>query len=381
MTTINKNVDCEAKPHTIKKFELIEAYTEAWAVKLLEYGIRTGQCDKLVFIDCMSMSGIYHDGSGNRVEGTPIRVARVFAKIMADPRYRNKRASLYFNDKLPERIEELRKHLPPDTANLHIHTSIGDGNELIKLISSKFSSGQKLNYLLVYDPYNASVDWTAIFPFLRYWGEVIINHMVSDPVRAVSQAKKPDTISKYEHTYLTKLDELLSFGGDRSAYEKRFEDIIRTLATYENIPSRRYYIASYPFFNTRNALVYNLIHCTGNIKGFKLYKSTAWKTFGNRSSTKASHSDPNQLSIKFDEDSDTKETDQECYDVHDIVLYIEKKFAKKTAVPLDVIWKALDEHPVFPSDLFKNEIKKLLKSDGCRIHRSYIDFDVMQDDK
>lgn len=38
-----------ANPHTIKKFELIEKYVEAWAHKLLQ----NQYCSGLVFIDCM----------------------------------------------------------------------------------------------------------------------------------------------------------------------------------------------------------------------------------------------------------------------------------------------------------------------------------------
>ena len=33
----------EAKPHTIKKFELIERYVDEWARKILGYNGKTGQ--------------------------------------------------------------------------------------------------------------------------------------------------------------------------------------------------------------------------------------------------------------------------------------------------------------------------------------------------
>jgi three-Cys-motif partner protein len=378
----NNEIISEAKPHTIKKFELIEAYTEAWAHKLLEYGRNTGNCNGLVFIDCMSNSGVYHDINGEVVEGTPIRVARVLAEIMRERPYQQQQAWLYFNDLSAEKIDELKKHLPADTHNFHIETSVGDGNDLIKNIGSRLSFGLKINYLLVYDPYEALVDWSAIMPFFRNWGEVIINHMVSDPVRAVSQVKNPEAISKYEQTYLAKIDELLAFGSNRTAYEERFEQIIRALRGNSKY---RYYIASYPFFNGKNALVYDLIHCTTNVEGFKLYKSTAWKTFGHKSSTKVSHVNPEQITFDFDEEAGemgyTTDSDQNCYVVQDIVKFIEEKFAKQHAVPLDTIWSAVDEHPVFPSDLFKNEIKSILKAHGCKVHRSAIDFDCMEDDQ
>jgi len=368
----NFEVISKASPHTIKKFELIEAYVEAWAHKLLEFGKKTGKCDGIAFIDCMCNSGLYVDEEGNPVEGTPIRVAKKIASIMREASYQRQTAILYFNDMDQAKIDELKLHLPSNTRNLSIYTSVEDGNDLLRRIGPNFNNGLKLHYLLVYDPYTASIDWNALFPFIRNWGEVIVNHMVSDSIRAISQVKRPEAISKYEQTYLTTIEELISFGSDRAAYEKRTEEIIKALRG-----SSQYYIASYPFFNTKNSLVYNLIHCTSNIEGFKLYKSTAWKTFGNKSSLKKSHINPDQLSLPFDDDysSETIGTaDKNCYYVQDIVKFILKTFAGRLNVPIDEIWSVVDEHPIFPSDPFKNEIKKQLKEYRCSIHRSTIDF-------
>ena len=57
----------------------------------------------------------------------------------------------------------------------------------------------------------------------------MINHMVSDPVRAITQVKKNDTKKKYEATYLTDFGELVPFGSDKDAYQKRVEHIIDVL--------------------------------------------------------------------------------------------------------------------------------------------------------
>ncbi|MFQ7288418.1 MAG: hypothetical protein ACLRPV_05655 [Lacrimispora saccharolytica] len=42
-------------------------------------------------------------------------------------------------------------------------------------------------------------------------------------------AKKPEVIEKYEETYQTTIDELISFGSDREAFEKKIEQIILDL--------------------------------------------------------------------------------------------------------------------------------------------------------
>ena len=372
----NNEVISKASPHTIKKFELIEAYVQTWAHKLLEYGRNTGNCNGIVFIDCMCNSGMYiNEETGELVEGTPIRVARVLAEVMREQNYQDRQAWLYFNDLSQDKIDELQKHMPAETRNFHISLSVGDGNLLLRSIGSRLSAQAKINYLLVYDPYQATIDWVALLPFIRNWGEIILNHMVSDSIRAVSQARRPDTISKYESTYLAKIEDLIDFGSDRDAFEQRIKDIITVLNGKNH---KRYYIASYPFFNSKNTVVYNLLHCTSSFVGFKLYKSTAWATFGGKSSMKKTKIDPGQLKFDFGSDPDeivmTTETDENCYYVQDIVKFIIGTFFGRMEVPLQEIWNAVDEHPIFPSDLYKNDIKDQLRSQGFKVHRSSIDF-------
>ena len=93
---------------------------------------------------------------------------------------------------------------------------------------------------------------------------------------------------------------------------------------------------------------------------------------------KKSKVDPSQLTFDFASDSDglemTTATDENCYYVQDIVKFIVGKFKGRQDVPLKAIWAAVDEHPVFPSDLYKNEIKDQLRQWGYKVHRSSIDF-------
>lgn len=164
----------------------------------------------------------------------------------------------------------------------------------------------------------------------------------------------------------------LPCGSDRIAYEKRVEQIIASL---QSGAGRKYYIASFPFFNSRNSLLYDLVHCTCHEAGFKLYKATAWKTFGGKSSIKNTHGDENQFMIDFTDQRVKTQCDECCYYVKDIVDYLQNKFAGKKDVPFAVIWADLDAHPVFPSDGYRAEIKKALKNDyGAKISRSAISF-------
>lgn len=365
----NERIISNAHPHTIKKFELIEKYTEAWIQKLMNYP----KCDGVVFIDCMCNSGVYYDDNGRKIFGTPIRVAKILYEAMK--MYPIKNAKVYYNDLSKEKIEELNKHLPENTNNFSIYTSCMDGNDLLKQLAKEIAPMQTISYLVVYDPYTANIDWKAVMPFLNCWGEVIINHVLSDSIRGVAQAIRPEVIDRYQHTYLTSIEDLVTFGSDRSAYEQRVEDIITSL---RGAISNRYYIATFPFFNTRNSLVYDLIHCTNSAVGFRLFKTTAWKTFGGKSSTKNTHGLEQQLVFQLDESENSMTiatvTDEYCYYVQDIVEYLMNKYHGKKDVPLEEVWNTLDEHPIFPADGYKKEIKAELKYYGNIVSKSGITF-------
>lgn len=344
MSSRKKSVISKASPHTIKKFELIEEYIKSWAQKLL----LTESCNGLIFIDCMCNSGVYTDNTGQLVKGTAVRVSGALRE--AARTYTQKNIHIYLNDKDKARVDELKKHLPQDERNFKIVTSCSDAHELLRTIGPQLYGTGHLHYFLLYDPYDATIDWEALLPFFRNWGEVMINHMVSDPVRAISSAKKKTTKVKYENTYLEDFEKLVPYGSDKTAYEARVEEIINSLKG-----ARRYYVSAFPFYNTQNSLVYNLIHCTSNKEGFKLYKRSAWKVFGAQSSTK--HSVENrQLSFNFLGEI-AEEEDESCLHVIDIAKYLQRSFRGRKQVPLDEMWELLDNHPIFPSEGFRNEVK------------------------
>ena len=345
----NNELISKASPHTIKKFELVEAYVREWSYKL----INISGCSRLVFIDCMCNSGRYYDENKKIIDGTPIRVANILSGIANQ--YHDKQVDIYFNDYSSAKIELLKKYLPEEKNNFHINLSKEDGNALLKRLGAKLDSESHLHYFLLYDPYDAHIEWDALAPFFRCWGEVMINHMISDPVRAITQVKKNDKKKKYEATYLTDFSELVPFGSDKEAYQERVERIIDALKG-----ERKYYVSAFPFYNTQNSQMYNLIHCTSNLEGFKLYKKIAWKTFNDHSSTKKVKK-KNQLEFDMNLGIVKNHTDENCYNVNDIVYYIQKTFAGKK-VPVDDIWKALDDHPIFPSEGYRKEIKKNLKN-------------------
>ena len=349
----NHETISRASLHTQKKFELIEKYIMPWAQKLMN----NPSCKGLVYIDCMCNSGLYHDDNNVLIEGTPLRVSRILRNIAGQ--YPFKQVHLYFNDQDEAKTALLSKKVPKETSNFHITITSKDASELLRSIGPELDH-PNLHYFLLYDPYDADIDWEGLLPFFRHWGEVMINHMVSDPVRAISQVKKKITMQKYEGTYMVSdFEKLVPFGSDKAAYEKRILQIINALKG-----KRRYYVAAYPFYNTQNSQMYSLIHCTSNPVGFELYKKTAWQTFENHSSNKNTHGHENQLMLDFNGSGKiTTQTDESCFTVLDIAKYIHYCFKGQRDVPLEEVYNSLKAHPVFPADGYRSQIRDYLKSD------------------
>lgn len=353
--------------HTIKKFELVAKYVESWVQKLLNFkSSNSGRnCKEIVFIDCMCNNGIY-ENAGNAVEGTPIRVAKIISAAMKV--YPNKKAYLYFNDKDAAKIAELKRHLPPETNNFRYSLTYKDGNVLLEELQKKVLRQKDLHYLLFYDPYKAEINWDSILPYFFGWGEVILNHMDLDTRRAIKSVKRQPAIDKYEQTYLTSIEDLVTRHDNKNAYDEIVKNIIKN---FRKISNRKYYLASFPFFIKTNSKIYSIIFFTNSEVGFKLFKKTAWKTFGDKSSNQNTHGRENQQTLFKTLQSD----DKQCYYVSDIVDYIIESFKGKKNVPLKEIWEFVDEHPIFPTEGYIKKIKKNLQETGlCEIKNELADF-------
>lgn len=349
------------KPHTVVKIELIERYVERWARKILGFKGKAGQSPSkgVIFIDCMSNSGLYYDENNNIIEGTGIRVAKKLNDIITN--YPGKKAVLIFNDQSAGRIERLEEEIKKrNLNNIEVHYNQTDCNDLLRGLNTN-DFNKSFNTLLLYDPYNASIDWDAISPYLNQWGEVIINHMVYDTNLNLTHTTSPILIKRYMSTYQDEIESIIEKGTSKKA----LNDIILSIIEKRTQNSRYdHYIAYFPFFNRSNGLVYYLLHCSVNIEGIKLFKEIAWKTFGDKSAQKNTTDPGMQLSFDFENNSTTynpEYDESECFFVYDIAKYVFDKYHTRKEVYLSEIYDDLDKHPIFPSDGYKNEIRDALK--------------------
>lgn len=194
---------------------IVEQALEAW--------FSNPKCKGIVYIDCMSNSGVYKNDDGEEIKGTPLLVSEIIADAMQT--YTDKKAYIYFNDVREDKIDLLKTRLPKQTSNFQIYTEVMDANELLRTIGNQFATMFKdMHFLLVYDPYDAHIEWDAMMPFLKNWGEIIINHMVSDTIRAAKTARiKLEQMADNEVRKIQEMDRLEEeekefFGFDLSEY-------------------------------------------------------------------------------------------------------------------------------------------------------------------
>lgn len=99
------------------------------------------------------------------------------------------------------------------------------------------------------------------------------------------------------------------------------------------------------------------------------------KTDLRKSENKASYFGQTVLDLSGDSLDIETQTDPNCYFTQDIAKYVQKHFSGQQNVKNSDIWDLLDEHPIFPTDGYKNEIKKILVSDyGATKKRSTMSF-------
>lgn len=156
---------------------------------------------------------IYYKSVDNEtIEGTAVRVAKTLNRIAEN--YPLKTIDVFFNDYDYKIINYLKSKLSLlGLDRIRIHYSVKDCSEFLN--SFDLSKIRNRNILLVYDPYQATINWDSLSPFLNSWGEVIINHMVSDTARGAKQAKKESVIKKYEQTYKMSINDIIALEDDR----------------------------------------------------------------------------------------------------------------------------------------------------------------------
>ncbi|HHY21417.1 MAG TPA: hypothetical protein GX525_05930, partial [Bacilli bacterium] len=233
---------------TKRKIDFISSYTQSWSNKVLRYKPKYGrQSDGIVFIDCMSNSGLYCFQE-EIIDGTSKRIQKIFDG-QSKREYEDKDFILVVNDREIDKINCqycIWDNSYSKRTNYEKRIFNKDVDDFLKTDGlNLLDEAKRKNYhiLLFYDPYDIRFNWKFLKPFLEYPKcDVIITHFWSnDTIRAVGQVTKKDVKDKYEMAYNVKFEILENYFLDKSFYEKaqylreRFVSVIKEMAPRKHV--------------------------------------------------------------------------------------------------------------------------------------------------
>lgn len=263
----------EKKEHTKHKILYVCEYVKEWL-----YVSCNSQNDNLNFIDCMSNAGIYADGEFC----TAIEVIKIFCERA--PHHDDKVFNVLLNDIDAKRIEIAKEvckiiidKLPH---NVHVYFDNQDVNEYLRTLKQRYNIfAYPSKTILFVDPFDFR---TVHIPTLREYlenayCELIFNMFTSDFVR--------NGVDKGIAN---------SLGGNYTFDSKDalWQHVAETLTT-----GRMKYCLSYPFRNSKNVELYQILFLTPSDKGLDKLKQAIWNTFNGQDYFRADRVAAGQLSL------------------------------------------------------------------------------------
>ena len=346
----------EIDAYTKRKYDLIEKQIEQWALRQLEGESSRG----IIYIDCFSGSGLAAYG-GKLLYSAPLRAAKkLFDAALSFP---SKEVYLYFCDAEEKNIAALKgklaELLPQSAANFHVYYHTADGNFLLKRMGEQLSSEKRLGYFLYYAPSPLAFDWEALAPFIRTWGDVLIDPVYPGTVKPLPEALQQEK----DGMCLSRFARLAPHGKTREAYDERLAQVLAEPQEPQPVQ-----VAAFPVFDAEKKLSREVLCCTGDFALFRSFKAAAWQSLSRKTKPISKQSSAVQLMLDLDSSDggivarqEQEAPEESCFTSSDIARYL-ACLLQGTKVPRAQVWSRLEVHPVFPSDGFRNPVRRELKS-------------------
>lgn len=362
----------EVKQGTVKKIDLMAHYVEGWLHKILLN--KKIPYKGVLFIDCMANAGAL--AFENRIiEGTAQRVEKIFVKSKTS-QLCAKEFEIIVNDIDSRKINCQKciwKQVVSSNTNVIFNTYNNDVEDFLKNDALRIlEDAEKRGYhtLLFYDPYDSTVHWDSLKPFLKSNKvDLIITHFwACDSRRAIEQVTTDEAKRKYEETYGLPFDELLKQFKSKEKLQrneflrKLFEDQARKFgASYKKI-------AYAPVFNVKRQPIYDIVCISFSHHATTLFKNKMYNQY--RPEVKDTHqmqtsffedlffSDGEASSYVKNREDGVSEMDF-FYNPKNFAEAIQKEFKGLEVTKLDFD-NFIELHERIPSSA-KKEIKKILK--------------------
>lgn len=331
----------EKKQQTTKKIRFVTSYVRKWLFVWMPQDWVT----TVNFIDCMCNAGIYKDGD----LGTPTEALLLFCESAKDNP--SKQFNLFVNDTNEKRLkacvevcEALEKENP--APNVTLYHACMDVNDFLETLESQGTvlNSKKGATLLFVDPYSAG---TVSIPILqafikRYYCEVFFNWFSSD------------------YTRNSEDERILScFGGLEIPKGKSAAECVSDALRVGSIK----HVFNYPFRNSKNAELYQIMFATPKLRGLEKLKESLWDTFDGKEYHRNAEPQDGQGSLFTVEDDRDMRLSHYAAQAQKILV---EAFAGET-VPYNVIQSFLLENTMLQEGtLLENVVKPLLRSGKLR---------------
>lgn len=283
-----KSTTWKIEPHTLAKHEILRRYLNAW------FPIILNSFSHAIYVDGFCGPGKYEGGE----KGSPIIALDVATDVLSRIS-KNCAIDFYFFDEDPQRIAYLESLLATSSysPNFRIHCRTGKFGDLMQTLLPKLPDAPLFVFV---DPFG----WSGI-PFEimrsileRRSAELFINIMIDSINRFLEH---PDASTQQHFIDL--------FGSKEILKAAQFPHRIEFLRLFyqKQLKKVATYVKYFQMDNDKNRLIYYLFFASNNQLGYVRMKEAFWKVDPTGTFRFSDATDPNQLILLLDDQTNVLE--------------------------------------------------------------------------
>lgn len=252
------------------KFEAISNYASSWVAKIIGYYKKMNlPLDELIYVDPMASSGEYSSENDKIIEGTAIKIIRLFESCSKKLEYKGIKFTIYLNDKEFSYLECIRCSMKRndifENENFVVHINhdmnLSDKDAYLRDLQKKESFTKKnCHRLVIYDPYDVDFNWSVLGPLVAINDlDLILTHFYpNDFKRNINRIVDDEVKLKYSRSYQIDFEIL------ETEYNKKTTPAERNLYMRQQLNNilgkyTRKYIHLSPIFNSHRLHVYDIV--------------------------------------------------------------------------------------------------------------------------
>lgn len=366
-----KNMNKVSHEGTEYKFNAIEDYASSWIEKIIGwYSSKGFNLKEFIFVDPMSSSGEYKTNDVDVIDGTAMRIIKLFEKCAKSEKYSNFKFTIFLNDINFDYLEcikcSMERNNIVDLENFKVR--INNNHEvadkdlyLEELIRKPEFIRNDSHRLVLYDPYGVDFNWNILGKVININGlDLILTHFYPNDVkRNIGRVVNDETKIKYSKSYQVDFNELeekfkiMKTPAEKSDFlRKCLETVIRK---YTNN-----HIHTSPIFNNRKIHVYDIVCISRSLTATSLLKDIMFKLYKENCQF-----EQDSLSLFNDETYiEQRNNGLSEFDVFYSIPQVVKKFWERfngKTISKKELDRLLKSDPILPSNGLLSEVRKRYK--------------------